>query len=49
MSWQRLVGDDGIVMGIERFGASAPYQRIYEEFGLTPAHLVSAALRLVGR
>jgi transketolase len=49
MSWQRFAGDDGVVIGIERFGASAPYQRIYQEFGLTPAHVVSAALRLLGR
>ncbi|HSA55579.1 MAG TPA: transketolase [Gemmatimonadaceae bacterium] len=49
MSWQRFVGDDGAVVGIERFGASAPYQRIYEEFGLTPGHLVATALRLLGR
>ena len=49
MSWQRFVGDDGMVMGIERFGASAPYQRIYEEFGLTPGHMVAAALQLLGR
>ena len=49
MSWQRFVGDDGVVMGIERFGASAPYQRIYQEFGLTPEQMVATALRLLGR
>lgn len=49
MSWQRFVGDDGVVMGIERFGASAPYQRIYREFGLTAEQMVATALRLLGR
>src|SRR6185503_8260844 len=34
-SWYRWVGDKGVIMGIERFGASAPYQRIYKELGLT--------------
>src|SRR6185503_20615989 len=35
MSWYRWVGDTGTIVGIERFGASAPYQRIYQELGLT--------------
>src|SRR5688572_17059102 len=29
MSWQRFVGDNGVVLGIERYGASAPYETIY--------------------
>jgi transketolase len=33
--WYRWVGDSGEVMGIERFGASAPYQRLFREFGFT--------------
>jgi transketolase len=43
MSWYRWVGADGAVVGIERFGASAPYTRIYEELGLTVDKLVAAA------
>jgi len=43
MSWYRWVGSDGVVLGITRYGASAPYQRIYEELGITVAHLVAAA------
>ena len=46
MSWYRWVGDDGIVMGLERFGASAPYERIYEELGLTVAKIVEGARKL---
>ncbi|MGQ0648019.1 MAG: transketolase [Gemmatimonadaceae bacterium] len=48
MSWYRMVGDGGAIIGIERFGASAPYQRIYQEYGLTAAHVVEVARRLVG-
>jgi transketolase len=48
MSWQRFVGDDGVVMGIERFGASAPYQRIYQEFGLTAERVVAVGTQLAG-
>ena len=48
MSWYQWVGEQGEVIGIERFGASAPYARIYEEFGITAAHLVERARRLLG-
>ncbi|HEX6365168.1 MAG TPA: transketolase [Agromyces sp.] len=48
MSWYRWVGDNGVVLGVERFGASAPYERIYEELGITVDKLVGAAERLVG-
>jgi transketolase len=41
MSWYRWVGEAGEVMGLERFGASAPYQRIYEELGLTADRVVA--------
>lgn len=50
--WERWVGNDparGAVIGIDHFGASAPYQRIYEEFGLTAAHVVAKAKALLGR
>jgi transketolase len=46
MSWYRWVGDDGEILGIEHFGASAPYKEIYEHFGLTVEKLVAAAKRL---
>jgi len=36
-----------VIMGIERFGASAPYQRIYQELGLTVERIVAEAKRLV--
>ncbi len=49
MSWYRLVGDRGTVLGIERFGASAPYQRIFEELGLTVDRLVEAAQKVVAQ
>jgi transketolase len=40
MSWYRWVGDDGAILGIETFGASAPYERLYREYGLTPERLI---------
>ncbi|HWP37680.1 MAG TPA: transketolase [Gemmatimonadales bacterium] len=44
MSWYRWVGERGAVIGLERFGASAPYQTIYRELGLT-AERVAAKVR----
>ena len=49
MSWYRWVRSNGVVVGLERFGASAPYERIYEELGLTVDRLVETARRLVRR
>jgi transketolase len=46
MSWYRWVGSDGVVLGLERFGASAPYKDLYEHLGLTVDKLVDAATRL---
>src|SRR6267143_1041852 len=46
-SWYRWVGENGVIMGIERFGESAPYQRIYKEFGLTVDGIVAEARILV--
>ena len=43
MSWYRWVGSDGVVLGLDRFGASAPFERLYEELGLTVEKLVAAA------
>jgi transketolase len=42
--WARLVGDRGKVIGIDRFGASAPAEALFEHYGLTSAN-VSRAVR----
>jgi transketolase len=47
MSWYSLVGDSGRVVGISHFGASAPFQKLYSEFGITPAAVVAAARALL--
>jgi len=41
--WREVVGDDGESLGIDHFGASAPYQILYEQFGLTAERAVAAA------
>jgi transketolase len=49
MSWYRWVGDDGVILGIERFGASAPAAAIYTHLGITVDRLVETAKTLVGK
>ena len=34
--WERIVGPDGLMIGIDHFGESAPWERIAEEWGFTP-------------
>lgn len=45
--WHRYVGSKGEVVGIDHFGASAPYQTLYEKFGLTADRVVEKALQLL--
>ena len=47
LGWARYIGDRGIAIGVDRFGASAPYTRIYEEYGLTPGHVAEAVTSLL--
>jgi transketolase len=49
MSWYRWVGDDGVILGIDRFGASAPAARIFTELGFTVDRLVETAKKLVAK
>jgi transketolase len=41
--WRDFVGDDGESVSLEHFGASAPYQILFEQFGITPDRIVAAA------
>jgi len=45
--WDRWVGNDAAFITLDRFGASAPYQVLYEKFGLTVEHTVAVAQRLL--
>ena len=42
--WHRYLGDQGMAIGIDHFGASAPYQVLYEKFGLTAGQIVQKVL-----
>jgi transketolase len=44
--WQRYVGDQGDMLGVEQFGASAPGEVVMREYGLTVEHVYTRALAL---
>ena len=46
--WWKYLGGNGAVVGIDRFGESAPAAELYEFFGITVARVVAEARRLVG-
>jgi len=47
--WWRYVGEKGDVVGLDHFGASAPYKVLYEKFGITVDRVVEKALKLLVR
>jgi len=47
MGWSRWVGDHGLILSVNQFGASAPFQKIYQEYGLTIDNIVSSAKALL--
>jgi transketolase len=47
MSWWRWVGSDGDVLGIDRFGASAPGTTVLKELGFTAEHIAARARALL--
>jgi transketolase len=49
MGWHRYVGDHGAVIGVERFGASAPGNVVMEKLGFTVDHVVERATALLGK
>ena len=49
MGWCRYTGSEGVNIGIDRFGASAPYQTIYEQLGLTAQRVMQETEKLLKR
>ncbi|MCK8060535.1 MULTISPECIES: transketolase [unclassified Fusibacter] len=46
MGWHRIATDGGVVIGMDRFGESAPGEVLFKEFGFTAEHVVSAFKKL---
>jgi transketolase len=47
--WARWIGDSGEFVGMTGFGASAPAETLYREFGITPEAVATAAMRCLAR
>ena len=47
--WDAIIGSDGIFVGMNSFGASAPYKDLYKHFGVTSEAVAEAALRKLGK
>ncbi len=46
--WDRFIGKDGIFVGMNGFGESGPFEKLYDHFGITPDHIVSAVKKKMG-
>ena len=42
LGWEKYVGEDGLIIGMKSFGASAPCEDVYAHFGITPQAVVEA-------
>jgi transketolase len=47
--WNKYVGDQGDILGLDRFGASAPGKVVFEKFGFTVDNVVARASKLMGK
>jgi transketolase len=48
LGWRNYIGDRGRSVSIEHFGASADYETLYREFGISADHVVTAAKESLG-
>jgi transketolase len=48
MGWERYVGSDGTIVGMQTFGQSAPFKDVEQEFGFTPDQIAAKAKEALG-
>jgi transketolase len=49
LGWERYVGNDGLTIGLDRFGASAPAKQLFERFGITAKAIVPQILEKISQ
>lgn len=49
LGWREFVGDQGVSVGIDHYGASADYQTLYSEFGITTEAVIAAVKTSIAR
>jgi transketolase len=47
--WERYVGLDGKILGMNTFGASAPINVLMEKFGFTSQNIINTVRKLIGK
>ena len=47
--WHKYVGLDGAVIGLDHFGASAPYKFLFNEYGFTAENVAATAKKVIGK
>jgi transketolase len=47
MGWHRWLGEEGLAIGLDRFGASAPWPILYDEFGFTAGQVAERVQELL--
>jgi len=47
--WEKWVGDEGVIISMDTFGASAPYKQLMEKFGFTVENIYSIAIKLLNK
>jgi len=49
IGWERYVGDQGVIIGVNRFGASAPGELVMEKFGFSVENIIDKARKLLAK
>ncbi len=49
LGWSKYVGQTGLSIGVDKFGASAPFNVLYEKYGLTADHILREIEQLIGQ
>jgi transketolase len=47
--WKKYIGENGIAFGIDDFGKSAPYKKVYKHFGLTSENIVKKVKKMINK
>ena len=49
LGWHKYTGLDGAVIGLDHFGASAPYKLLFKEYGFTAENVANTAKKVLGK
>jgi transketolase len=49
MPWYRIIGDTGVAVSLEHFGASADAKRLFKEYGFTAENIFSCAMESIAK